>query len=76
MGSARGVCPPSASAALPVMEWRRTLGVYQEAAKAGDLDALRGLDGDWDFKTSSRLQGNKDGVDVDGWASFRMAAHG
>ena len=47
------------------MERRRTLGVFQEAAKAGGLDALRGLDGDWGFETSSRLQGNKDAVHVD-----------
>ena len=66
MESARGACPPSAPAALPVMEWRRTLGVFQEAAKAGGLDALRGLDGDWGFETSNRLQGNKDAVDVGG----------
>ena len=65
MGSAREACPPSALAALPVMEWRRTLGVFQEAAKAGGLDALRGLDGDWGFGTRSRLQGNKDAVAVD-----------
>ena len=26
--SARGACPPSAPAALPVIEWRRTLGVF------------------------------------------------
>ena len=65
MESARGACSPSASAALPVVERRRTLGVFQEAAKAGDLDALRGLDGDWGFGACSRLQGNKDGVDVD-----------
>ncbi len=52
------------------------LGVFQEAAKAGGLDALRGLDGDWGFETSSRLQGNKDAVDVDGLAGFRMAVHG
>ena len=48
------------------MERRRTLGVFQEAAKAGGLDALRGLDGDWGFETSNRLQGNKDAVDVGG----------
>ena len=47
------------------MGWRMTLGVFQEAAMAGDLDALRGLDGDWGFETSSRLQGNKDAVHVD-----------
>ena len=66
MESARGACPRSALAALPVMERRRTLGVFQEAAKAGGLDALRELDGDWSFGTCSRLHGNKDGVDVDG----------
>ena len=66
MESARGACPRSASAALPVMGWRMALGVYQEAAKAGGLDALRGLDGDWGFETSNRLQGNKDAVDVGG----------
>ena len=66
MECARGACPPSALAALPAMERRRTLGVFQEAAMAGDLDALRGLDGDWGFETSNRLQGNKDGVDVGG----------
>ena len=60
------MCPPTAPAALPVMERRRTLGVFQEAAKAGGLDALRGLDGDWGFGTRSRLHGNKDAVDVDG----------
>ena len=66
MGSAREACPPSALGALPVMEWRRTLAVFQEADKAGDLDALRGLDGDSGFGTRSRLPGNRDGVDVDG----------
>ena len=54
MWSARGAFLPTALAALPVMERRRTLGVFQEAAKAGGLDALRGLDGDWSFETSSR----------------------
>ena len=48
------------------MERRRTLGVFQEAAKAGGLDALRGLDGDWGFGTCSCLHGNRDAVDVDG----------
>ena len=47
------------------MEWRRTLAVFEKASKAGDLAALRGLDGDWGFETSSRLQGNKDAVHVD-----------
>ena len=42
------------------------LGVFQEAAKAGDLAALRGLDGDWGFGICSRLHRNKDAVDVDG----------
>ena len=66
MWSARGAFLPTALAALPVMERRRTLGVFQEAAKAGGLDALRGLDGDWGFGTCSCLHGNRDGVDVDG----------
>ena len=66
MDSARGACPLSALAALPAMEWRRTLGVFQEAAEAGGMDALRGLDGDWGFNTSNRIHGNRDGVDVDG----------
>ena len=65
MGRARGACPSLASAALPVMGWRMTLGVFQKAANAGGLNALRGLDGDWSFDTSSRLHGNRDAVDVD-----------